>query len=326
MPDDGTLSKEDDPWYALGSAFLKLPARASREGQSSSDVVGTAIHVEVLGRSAEPPYLSVAFEPATGDVLDCRAVGTKPRPDAFDVYEEVIWGIIGSYMDKLSAGDDAADRHKPVNITTTDSALADYMFGLLQGCGCDVVCIDATQKVQWPSARLLAGVGALPGPDADADAAPPASASAPEAPTVSSVQERVLAELVASGRVAAALEEGAVTACGALSLSAPPEEAAEAASNGAAAAPSDGGAAAEPSAGAGRPARSPLVLLGACHYQECARVAPRRALKRCSACKRMVYCSAACQRKHWDAGHRTACKDIQQMNLQQASGAGAAWT
>ena len=66
---------------------------------------------------------------------------------------EVIWGIIGSYMDKLSAGDDAADRHKPVNITTTDSALADYMFGLLQGCGCGVVWMrwSCTQRSRWRS-------------------------------------------------------------------------------------------------------------------------------------------------------------------------------
>lgn len=214
--------QEDDPWYAMGSEFLRLPARASRDGDQPGEVVGTAIHVELLGYSATPPYLAVAFEPATGAVVDCRSVRC---PGAFEAYEEVLWGLIGSYMRALdrrtgpSSG--AALRHKPAVISTTDSALADYMFGLLQGCGCGVVCVGATASVQWPSARLAsllskrgtgggtgggAGGGASPsaGPPRQPDDAADRSADAvPEAPTVPptvrSVQEAVLAELVASG-------------------------------------------------------------------------------------------------------------------------------
>ena len=43
--------QDDDPWYAMGSEFLRLPARASRDGDQPGEVVGTAIHVELLGYS-----------------------------------------------------------------------------------------------------------------------------------------------------------------------------------------------------------------------------------------------------------------------------------
>ena len=42
----------------MGSEFLRLPARASRDGVQPGEVVGTAIHVELLGYSATPPYLA----------------------------------------------------------------------------------------------------------------------------------------------------------------------------------------------------------------------------------------------------------------------------
>ena len=42
----------------MGSEFLRLPARASRDGDQPGEVVGTAIHVELLGYSAAPPYLA----------------------------------------------------------------------------------------------------------------------------------------------------------------------------------------------------------------------------------------------------------------------------
>ena len=42
----------------MGSEFLRLPARASRDGDQPGEVVGTAIHVELLGYSATPPYLA----------------------------------------------------------------------------------------------------------------------------------------------------------------------------------------------------------------------------------------------------------------------------
>jgi hypothetical protein len=113
--------EDGDQWYAMGSEFLRLPARASRDGDRPGEVVGTAIHVELFGYSATPPYLAVAFEPATGAVVDCRCVRC---PGAFEAYEEVMWGLIGSYMKALDRRtgptDPASVRHKPANIFTTD--------------------------------------------------------------------------------------------------------------------------------------------------------------------------------------------------------------
>ena len=60
--------------------------------------------------------------------------------------------------------------------------------------------------------------------------------------------------------------------------------------------------------------RPQFSLLGSCHNEQCGALAPRKQLKRCSACKRMVYCGAACQTSHWKAGHKTRCKEIQQVN------------
>ena len=34
------------------------------------------------------------------------------------------------------------------------------------------------------------------------------------------------------------------------------------------------------------------------------------AAKRCSRCMESFYCSIACQRKHWKAGHRTKCVKV----------------
>jgi hypothetical protein len=63
------------------------------------------------------------------------------------------------------------------------------------------------------------------------------------------------------------------------------------------------------------PPASGLQLLGACHDTKCGKLLPRRQLKRCSACKVMMYCSAACQARHWNqGGHKRGCKDIQAMN------------
>ena len=58
-----------------------------------------------------------------------------------------------------------------------------------------------------------------------------------------------------------------------------------------------------------------LVPLGACHDGKCGRLLHRSRLKRCSACKKMYYCSAECQLHHWrHGGHKEGCKDIQEMN------------
>lgn len=50
-----------------------------------------------------------------------------------------------------------------------------------------------------------------------------------------------------------------------------------------------------------------------CSYEECAqRYMPHGGQKRkkCSVCKVARYCSEACQRAHWKAGHKRECKDI----------------
>ena len=87
-----TAGDQQDAWYALGSRFLQLPARATRDGDAergeAPTPVGTAVHVELFapaGASA-PPYLAIAFEPATGEVISCRRVDCTT---GFDGYEEV---------------------------------------------------------------------------------------------------------------------------------------------------------------------------------------------------------------------------------------------
>lgn len=251
----------------VGTSFLSLPARASRDGDDGEAAVGTAVHCELAcALGGGPPFICVAFEPATGDVLVAPAPAGST---GFQVYEEVVWSVMAAYMEK--AGPQVA--YKPSNITTTDSGLADYMFGLLQGCGCDVMCVDgATQRVQWPATRLARLV--------------PGGAIGEHAPLVREVTEALLEELVSSGRARELLGDGA---------GAPP---------------------------------TGLVLAGSCHDGECGKLAPRRGLKRCSACKRTTYCSAACQARHWKAGHRVKCKDIQAINaplteLGRDGGAGA---
>ena len=41
-------------------------------------------------------------------------------------------------------------------LTSTDLALADYIFGVIQGCVTEVACVGADAAVQW-HASLLAG-------------------------------------------------------------------------------------------------------------------------------------------------------------------------
>ncbi|KAK3239363.1 hypothetical protein CYMTET_50707 [Cymbomonas tetramitiformis] len=281
-----------DVSYALGTRFLQLPARASRDGAPGESAVGTAVHVELLSRFVEeagettPPYLSVAFEPATGEVLDCRAV---PHSQGCKAYEEVLWGFIEAYLQRLdrrkAESAESVEEHKPALLTTTDSALADYIFGLLQGCGMDILCVDAAaQKVQWPSRSLQAA------------STQTASGNAGEGePTlaIATVFRNTLTSLVVSGRVQSTLSTGQREE----------ERVAEPASELSPASSLPGG----------------LTQLGACHEESCQRLAPRNRLKRCSGCKVMRYCGAACQKKHWTLGrHKKGCKDIQAIN--------AAWT
>ena len=48
-------------------------------------------------------------------------------------------------------------------------------------------------------------------------------------------------------------------------------------------------------------------------------------LLRCSKCKSVAYCGAACQRVHWKAGgHKAACKKIWNMHQQQQQQSAAA--
>lgn len=279
-----SASDNDDPWYALGASFLKLPARATRDGIESGSVVGTAIHVELYGPAdaRAPRQLCVAIEPASGTVVTCHAVDATT---GFVAYEEVLWSVIGAYMD-------SSPTFKPACLTTTDPALADYMFGLLQGSGTDVMCVGATQRVQWPSLPHLAQVQGLAMPSAADDSA----ARDVTAPTVSAVMHAALASLVASGRAAATLGQ----------------------------APAAAATAVADDASRGLDDADGLVLLGACHHGECGKLLPRTQLKRCSACKVTTYCSAACQLSHWRApgGHKKGCKDLQQINASKQTGGG----
>ena len=155
-PSDPVSSSGDDTkdeWYELGTKFLQLPARATRDGaaETGEQVLGTAVHVELFGRKGEqcaPPYLALAIEPSTGAVVSCRRV---VHTTGFEGYEDVLWGFIEDFIarnERMSAGDSAL-HHKPATLTSTDGALADYIFGLLQGCGMDVVHVDGkTQRAQ----------------------------------------------------------------------------------------------------------------------------------------------------------------------------------
>ena len=40
----------------------------------------------------------------------------------------------------------------------------------------------------------------------------------------------------------------------------------------------------------------------------CRRGGATAAFKKCGRCSVALYCDAACQRKHWKAGHKTACR------------------
>jgi len=136
-------TQAEDPFYELGTAFLGLPARATRDGSAEGDVVGTCVHLEVYGiangapADMRPPYLSVAFEPATGHVIDVRAID---KVSAYDVYDDALWGFIQSYLGRGGCGDaigqpavqpaaSPAPAHRPATLTSTDVALADYIFG-----------------------------------------------------------------------------------------------------------------------------------------------------------------------------------------------------
>ena len=281
--DSPPADTKHDAWYELGSQFLKLPARATRDGESAT-AVGTAVHVELIGRLdvGEPPYLALAFEPSTGEVVVCHRVD---HTTGFDGYEEVLWAFIEAYIKRLEQryASDRALYHKPATLTTTDSALADYIFGLLQGCGMDAIHIDArTQRVQWAADDLRTDDGAP-----SASGQPQSTADA--APFVQDVMERVLADLVDSGRAAAALNGSSGTAQQGV---------------------------VQP------PGRVQLVPIGACHNDSCGRLLSRSKLKRCSACKRMYYCSTACQLQHWRyGGHKEGCKDIQEIHASLHQGA-----
>ena len=80
---DGPQPQQDgDPWYAMGAEFLRLPARASRDGDHPGEVVGTAIHVEVT--QTLTPTLTLTLTPTltltltlTLNLTSCSA--TPPR-------------------------------------------------------------------------------------------------------------------------------------------------------------------------------------------------------------------------------------------------------
>jgi hypothetical protein len=287
------MKMAEDPWYSLGSSFLRLPARASRDGEGVGEVIGTALHVELFGYAsayhsreehsrvspppAPPTSIALAFEAATGEVVTCIALRGA---SGFEVYEEVLWGVIRAYMERLRTR--PGDQYKPATLMTSDPGLADYMHGLLQGSGLDIVCVNgATQQVQWPSRALAERIQVSASHAACGERA---DGSAPAALLVRTVLDSLLASLESSGQIASVLN---------LRFNC---EDAESNVQG-----------------------SPLVLLASCHDSECGLLVPRSTIKRCSECKRTYYCSATCQKRAWTkGGHRKACKDIQQINSRLA--------
>ena len=150
----------------MGRQFLGLPARASRGEPGAGDdvVIGTSIHLDVVGLEAGVhgpeschTFLGLVVEPATGVVLDCRPL---PFTTGTEAYEEVLWGFLEEYLTRSKT----TPAHRPSTLTTSDPALADYCFGLLQGTGTDVVCVDMTaQKVLWPAPDLRQRLGLVEG-------------------------------------------------------------------------------------------------------------------------------------------------------------------
>ncbi|KAF7308044.1 MYND-type domain-containing protein [Mycena kentingensis (nom. inval.)] len=51
-----------------------------------------------------------------------------------------------------------------------------------------------------------------------------------------------------------------------------------------------------------------LTAAKACDNLDCARIAPKRELKRCSGCCCVYYCSRVCQRADYEYGHRESCQ------------------
>jgi hypothetical protein len=55
-----------------------------------------------------------------------------------------------------------------------------------------------------------------------------------------------------------------------------------------------------------------ITSKGVTKCNKCGKQEESQKFKACSACKQVVYCSVACQKADWNAGHRTQCKILQQ--------------
>lgn len=291
-----------DPFYDLGATFLRLPARATRDCERG-DVVGTSVDLEVWGAlslrepggpsAVQPPYFTVAFEPATGRLLSSRVVG---KTSAFEVYDDLLWDFIQSYLGggtggvNQTAGDaPIPPTHRPAVLTSTDVALADYAFGVLQGCGTEVHHVSPDSQVQWPAVSVAAD-GKLE------DCARGTRAKAPP-PLMRDVLEHVQASLLEAGLAASLLCDAHLGICseggragGGDGEGSPfggdgvnvQQDYHHALGDGAA-----GGGVEDATVCATGDATSDvqLVLLGGCHDGKCARLVARSCLKRCSVCK-----------------------------------------
>lgn len=249
-----------DADYDVGASFLKLPARASRDGARDNEVVGTAIHIELFGSRQSTACVVVGIEHGTGQVVCSQRL--EDTATAFAAFEEALWAVIRAYMKRLDAQEmPAGDRFRPATFTSTDAALADFIHGLMHGCGTDIVCVNADESsVQWPSDELKARFGSS---NSDGSPRAPPDAAAPSLRVVVDAAITPLADAAVDGPFALLRER---------------------------------------------------EMMGACHHADCGKLALRRSLKRCSACKRAMYCSVACQTSHWKAGHKGECKKIQQLN------------
>jgi hypothetical protein len=294
-----------DAFYDLGAAFLELPARATRDGPGG-EVVSTSVDLEVWGAlplpepgslsAVQPPYLAVAFEPATGRLLASRVVS---KTSAFEAYDDLLWGFIQSYLGRGSGGANptpgVAPRppaHRPAVLTSTDIALADYVFGVIQGCGTEVHHLSPDNPVQWPAVSVAAD-GTLTHPSGEAGTAghPPLLRDAIEHVRVSLVESGLAASLLCDAHRRGSCQSGGDGGGGGGNGLNVEEDhnngdnvgkgCLHALGDGA----SGGAGGASVHATGDATSEVQLVLLGACHSGECARLVPRSCLKRCSTCK-----------------------------------------
>ena len=270
------------------------------------------------GGEITPPYLSVAFEPATGRVIDSRTIH-KIR--ACDVYDDMLWGFIQSYLCQDLLDADGAKhlehgKNRPATLTSTDVALADYVFGVIQGCGTEVQHVTASTPVQWPATLDSGGLDrealeysehdgkGLKGELLIGDAIEHLRASLQRDPrtlqlmkTTDGLQEAMTSS--AGGSIDGEVNQVSVASDGHARTIVHMRRQAQGFDD-----------MAHRTVKKEAAPLQELILMGACQNIECMRLIARKSLKRCSGCKRANYCSVKCQTHDWESGHKQRCAEI----------------